>query len=299
LSICNSTTEVFKPNQFTAPAATIQAFLSGAVGVSLPSREHWMQAYDTDRDLKRIQDIIANPSTLSNNSLHDIIYNYHPVLRKLLIVMEDGILIYREPIAGKGSYTWLQLVPKEFYSILFVAFHSNPVSGHLNAYCTLHCLRLCFYWPGMYSYIKRMCLACPGCALANPTKGHSCELVYNFLIVAPFFVLHVDAYLAGAHSGFKGSDVYLAACCSMCTFGTLKSVAGTNTTTFALAIMKIQLRYGFCHTVVLDKDSKFYRVFCSSLCIFLRSIATCYLETITTLCLWSTCADISTKAFAS
>ncbi len=117
----------------------------------------------------------------------------------------------------------------------------------------------------MYSYIKRMCSACPGCTLANPTKGRSCELVYNFPIEAPFLVLHVDAYSAGAHSGFKGSDVYLVACCGMCTFGALKPVTGANARTFALAIMKIQLRYGFCHTVVLDKDSKFYGVFHESL----------------------------------
>jgi hypothetical protein len=154
LSICNLTVEIFEPNQFTAPAATIQAFLSGTVGISLLSRECWIQAYDTDKDLKRIREIVANPSTLSNALLHDINYNYCSALRKLLIVMEDVLLIYREPIAGKGSYTRLQLVPKEFYNILFVAFHSNPVGGHLNAYRTLHCLRLCFYWPGMYSYIK-------------------------------------------------------------------------------------------------------------------------------------------------
>jgi hypothetical protein len=56
LSIHDSTTEVFKPNQFAALEATIQAFLSGAVGVSLPSHKRWIQAYDTDRDLKHIQD---------------------------------------------------------------------------------------------------------------------------------------------------------------------------------------------------------------------------------------------------
>jgi len=33
-----------------------------------------------------------------------------------------------------------------------------------------------------------------------------------------------------------------------------------SATTFAFAIMKILLRYGFCHTVVLDKDSKFFGV---------------------------------------
>jgi hypothetical protein len=202
----------FEPNQFAALAATIQAFLGGAVSVTLPSRVRWIQAYDFDKDLKGIRDIIANPSTLSNNLLCKINYNYDSALRKLLIVLEDGILIYRELIAGKGSYTWLQLVPKEFYNVLFVAFYSNPVGGHLNAYRTLHCLHLHFYLPGMYFYIKRMCSACPGCALANPTKGHSCELVYNFPIKAPFLVLHVDAYLAGAYSGFKGSGVYLVVC---------------------------------------------------------------------------------------
>jgi hypothetical protein len=134
--------EIFKPNQFAAPAATIQAFLSGVVGVSLPSRENWIQAYDTDRDLMHVRDIIVNLSTLSSNSLRDINYNYHSALRKSLIVMEDSIFIYHEPIAGKGSYTWLQLVPKEFYNILFVAFHSNPVGGHLNAYRTLLCALL-------------------------------------------------------------------------------------------------------------------------------------------------------------
>ncbi len=114
LSICNSTAEIFEPKQFAAPAATIQAFLSGTVGISLPSREHWIKSYDTDRDLRRIREIIANPSTLSNNLLCDINYNYHSALRKLLIVLEDGILVFREPIAGKGLYTRLQLVPKEF-----------------------------------------------------------------------------------------------------------------------------------------------------------------------------------------
>jgi hypothetical protein len=176
------------------------------------------------------------------------------------------MMIYCKPILGSaGSYTRLQLVPKEFYNILFVAFHLNPLGGHVNAYWTLYRLCLQLYWPGMYLYIKRMCQACPGCALANPTKNKSCKLVYNFLIEAPFLVLHVDAYSAGAHTGFKGSHVYLVACCGMCTFGALEPISGANAMSFASAIMKIQLRFGFCHTIVLDKDSKFFGVFKESL----------------------------------
>jgi hypothetical protein len=105
-----------------------------------------------------------------------------------------------------------------------------------------------------------MCAACPGCNLANPTQSKSSKLIYDFPIEAPFLVLHVDAYMAGRHSGFEGSETYLIACCGMCTFGALEPVTGANATTFASAIMKIQLRYGFCHTIVLDKDSKCFGV---------------------------------------
>jgi hypothetical protein len=70
----------------------------------------------------------------------------------------------------------------------------------------------------MYSYIKRMCAACPGCTLANSTKSKSSELVYNFPIEAPFLVLFVDAYSAGKHSSFNVFKTYLVACCGMTGF---------------------------------------------------------------------------------
>jgi hypothetical protein len=50
-------------------------------------------------------------------------------------------------------------------------------------------------------------------------------------------VLHVDAYMAGAHSRFEGSETYIIACCGVCTFGALEPITGANATTFASAIM--------------------------------------------------------------
>jgi hypothetical protein len=129
----------------------------------------------------------------------------------------------------------------------------------------LHCIRLQFYWHGMFSYIKKMCASCPGCAFANPTQGKLKELLYNFPLEAPFLVLHIDGYQAGKESRFKGSSHYLVACCSMSTFATMEPVSTANATTYALAIMKIMLRFGFCHTCALDKDSKFYGVGCKAL----------------------------------
>ncbi len=101
------------------------------------------------------------------------------------------------------------MVPLELRNIIFIAFHTNPISGHLNAYRTFHHLCLRFYWPGMYSYVKRMCQACPGCALANPTCGKSSELVYNFPIEAPFLIMFFDAHSAGKHASFEGFECYL------------------------------------------------------------------------------------------
>jgi hypothetical protein len=113
----------------------------------------------------------------------------------------------------------------------------------------------------MYSYIKRMCHACPGCALSNPSRSPSSDLIYHFPIEAPFRVLFVDAYSAGKYSGFEGSDVYLLASDGMTGFSVMEPIQTPSSTSFASGVMKIQLRFGFCHTIVLDKDSKFFGAF--------------------------------------
>ncbi len=241
MAIWNSNTKIFPPNQFAAPASHIQAFTSGVIATRLPDQARWVQAIASNHELVKIRDIVSNLSTFSNKALAGINFNYHATLCGSLIVIEDGILIYRKPLAGSDSYMRLQLVPQEFRNNLFVAFHYNPAGGHLDLYRTLHRLHLWYYWPNMYTYVKKMCAACLGCALANPTKKKSCELVYNLPIEAPFLVLHVDAYMASKHSGFEVSETYLVACCRMCTFGALEPVMGANATTFASAIMKIQL----------------------------------------------------------
>jgi hypothetical protein len=112
----------------------------------------------------------------------------------------------------------------------------------------------------MYAYVKRMCQACPGCALANPNRGKSSELVYNFPIKASFPVMFFDAYSAGKHASYEGSECYLIGCCRMCGFACMEPITSALATTFSSAIMKVLLRYGFCHTIVLNKDSKFFGV---------------------------------------
>jgi hypothetical protein len=44
----------------------------------------------------------------------------------------------------------------------------------------------------------------------------------------------------------------------MCKFAAMELVLTANATTYTSAIMKIMLQFGFCHTCILDNDSKFY-----------------------------------------
>ena len=102
---------------------------------------------------------------------------------------------------------------------------------------------------------------CVGCRLANTTINKSSELMYSFPVDSPMSVLHIDGYTVGADVNFVGDRIFLIAVCGMCTFAVGEPVSKLSSTTFAQALMSIMLRFGFAHTVVLDKDSKFLSVF--------------------------------------
>jgi hypothetical protein len=150
--IRDSNFEIFQPNQFAAPAANIQAFINGAISMRMPNHAQWICALNADKELLLVRQLVNNPLLINNKSLHTINHNnFHLALWCSLIVVENDLLIYCEPISCTGLYAQLTIVPKEFYNVLFVAFHTNPAGSHLNSYCTLHHLRLHYYWPGMYS----------------------------------------------------------------------------------------------------------------------------------------------------
>ncbi len=134
----DSNSKVFLPNQFTAPAATIQTLVNCAVCTRLPSRDQWLHTYNNDIELCALRELMLNPSMINNQSLAKVNHNYCGPLRQSLISVENDMHIMKEPIGGTSSYTRLQLVPQELSNLLFIAFHTNAMGGHLNAYWTLH-----------------------------------------------------------------------------------------------------------------------------------------------------------------
>jgi hypothetical protein len=107
----DSNCKIFSPNQFAAPATTIQAFVNGAIGVQLPSHEKWVQNYSDNKEMSIIRELVLDPSKINTATHNTVIYNFRAPLHQSLIFIENGLLLYKEPIRGGSSYTRIQLVP--------------------------------------------------------------------------------------------------------------------------------------------------------------------------------------------
>ena len=109
----------------------------------------------------------------------------------------------------------------------------------------------------MYFYIKHLCRLCAACGLANSCHHQSKELVYSFPVDAPFKLVICDIYKAGDIAAFDGEKGLFILLDHMTGFAVMETVIGMNSTSFSKIMMKILLQHGFCHTVVVDADSKF------------------------------------------
>jgi hypothetical protein len=92
--LCDTNSEIFLPNQFAAPAATIQEFVNSAIGFRFPSQERWIQAYSNDTEMSTICNLVLNPSKTISSTRNAVNHNYHALLLQSPIVIEDGLLIY-------------------------------------------------------------------------------------------------------------------------------------------------------------------------------------------------------------
>jgi hypothetical protein len=72
----DSNCEVFSPNQFSAPAATIQTLVNGTICTCLPSQERWLSAYNNDVELCVVRELVLNPSLICNKRLSKVNHNY-------------------------------------------------------------------------------------------------------------------------------------------------------------------------------------------------------------------------------
>ena len=153
IKIRDENTEIFDPSH-QAEVSHTHVFLNGAVGVQMPSKDDWAREYETDKETAHLFHLVRHPADITQQELSLVNHNYRSPLRQSQIIIEDGLLILKDHIHGHNSYVKLIIVSKGLRNIIFIAFHSNPIGGHVNVSCTFHRIKLQYYWPGMYSYIK-------------------------------------------------------------------------------------------------------------------------------------------------
>ena len=51
-----------------------------------------------------MMDLIGNPSMIKNPNVEKLHYSYRGPIRRKLIVMDEGIIILKEPIRGESTY---------------------------------------------------------------------------------------------------------------------------------------------------------------------------------------------------
>ena len=146
------------------------------------------QAIQKDDECQLILKMLENPALISQGNLNKI----HYTLRQPL---QDSNMF--EKNYSKNISIALKLVPTVVRNIIFLAFHSNPLGGHLSVYHTIHRIRLRFYWPLMVKYMQNIIQRCPGYKMANSTINTKQNYLYPFPIDAPFCTIHIDIYTLG------------------------------------------------------------------------------------------------------
>jgi hypothetical protein len=261
LIIDDNSLDTIPPNsRITAPAATVFTLLNGTTTLKLPTKAQWKLAYSADKSCSLLLDMISNPGLINKHRLNELHYRYRQPIRTGCIIVENDFLVLKEKL-DESSFVKLRIVPQQLQNIIFLAFHSNPVGGHFSTYYTFHRIRLRFFWPKMYNYIRQMCRLCAACSLSNSNHQHSKELLYSFPIDAPFKLVVADIYKAGDIAAFQGEKALFILLDHMTGFAIVEELRGLNSTTFSKVLMKILLQHGFCHTIVVDADSKFKGIF--------------------------------------
>ena len=118
----------------------------------------------------------------------------------------------------------------------------------------------------------------PSIPFVNATSGLACTSTSNALSrpartalypISPRHV-HPTSFMASHFThlcvlNFDGSKHYLIAACGMTAFGICRPTVEQTTEAFAADLIKIWLRFGFSHTIVVDKASAFLGVFSNQL----------------------------------
>ena len=180
-------------------------------------------AEENDRDPRAVvqRALRDDPSWAQGRKLDSVVEN----ARKFELV--GGLLFRRVYCATEGEVQLRCAVPTGFWGRfeapgrglrslgfrerLLAEYHNGSLAGHQGRERTMDCLERDFWWPGMYSDVRRWCQACETCRGERGQSGVS-AWTRTELYTSPFRVLQFDTITcdtAGAGSRY----VLTVVCC--------------------------------------------------------------------------------------
>lgn len=236
----------------------------------LPTEDDWTRGYYHDNItwaiINRFADLSLKGKHWSKKELETLAPAYRQPLRNGQIVYIRGRLCYIQPTQTNRCAIALIIPPSSIRRKLFEAHHLTPVAGHMGVYKTLHCLRLCFFWPKMRQLVVDWLKFCAHCVLANSMRRVSSKLLYSFSPNEPFAVIHVTLWLRGETVLFRGTKCDMVAMNDVTGAVLVVDVDDAVTENLAWLFFKhVLLVVGICCMVVVDDDSKFWGL-CERMC---------------------------------
>ena len=132
------------PRQVAAPATTalVPTLVNGAVGSTIPDNRIWAKALTEDPMTNLLLEIVSIPAMCQSQAvLQKLDYIYRQPTRQGNFIIRGRILYMKEIFQDDDRYVELKIVPQSLRNNIFVAFHANPIGGHLNAYRSYHRIR--------------------------------------------------------------------------------------------------------------------------------------------------------------
>jgi Integrase zinc binding domain len=108
---------------------------------------------------------------------------YYQVWAKNQLEVEDGILYQWEylKMAWLRQLRW-RVVPIGLRQAIYTAYHDTPLAGHVGFYKTYWRIAACYYWPSMYSDVRKAVLECGHCILGNNTSHQAQQILGSLSI---------------------------------------------------------------------------------------------------------------------
>ena len=176
--------------------------------------------------------------------------------QKLVETRESGLYYYHR-MQGNDNYTPLLYLPKSMRSQVLHLAHGDSMSGHYGINKTWTKLANVYFWPGMYSDIRKFVRSCHDCQLRNIPTVKPAGLLQSIPVSNIFDTVGID-FIGPISRTPTGNLHILLAVDHFSKFVVAKATRVADSTTVANFLLKhIVLQYGLPSRILSDRGTPF------------------------------------------